>query len=187
MCCDAADKWLRKLNNFSIGEEKIDSIVAFQMTAFEEDCTCKFSFEFFPGAIHRLSVFDFRSEEPLCFVEIWRDQAGEREQLLLVSFDRCPVEKPIAAGGDHDRIDYKRNLGVPYSVGHGANNLRGAKQTGLAFASDSRVADRRYRITRRRCRSLRLGKLPSLLCRGPLPQASLAVYRRRNGRRRRFA
>src|SRR6266487_303775 len=157
MRCDAADKWLRKLNNFSIGEEKIDSIVAFQMTAFEEDCRSKFSFELFPGAIHRLSVFDWRSEEPLCFVEIWRDQAGEREQLLLVRFDRCRVEKRIAASGDHDRIDYKRNLGVAYRVGHGANNLRGAKQTGLDRA-DPEIFNKHFDLlTNHSCASAAVG------------------------------
>ena len=79
MRCDAADEWRRELDNFSSDEKKIGSRVTCQMATFEKDCSSIFSLQLFPGTMHRSPAFDFRSEQSLRFIEIWRNQAGERK------------------------------------------------------------------------------------------------------------
>jgi len=53
--------------------------------------------------------------------------------------------------------------------------------------SRSAVGDRPVTLRRRRCRWPRLGSLPSLLYRGPLPRATLAACRRKSDHRHRCA
>src|SRR6266568_6653415 len=111
--------------------------------------------------MHRLAIIDFYSEQPLCFIEVWCNQPGKWEQLLLISFDRSRLEKGIAAGRYNHGIDHEWNarrklsVDVAYRFRYGRNDLRGAKQAGFHRA-DREISNKHFDLLANNPRANRL-------------------------------
>ncbi len=92
--------------NFPIRiDQQIDRLLAAQMAAFHQKWNPVPRRELSRGSAHLLQCGDAAPQERRDFVEIWRHHRGERENALFIQRNRVRTQQPVAARGDHDRIN----------------------------------------------------------------------------------
>src|SRR4029077_13656147 len=111
--------------------------MAGEMTAFEQDRDAVFFREFLSSNAHGGKIANRLAEQLVRFVEVGRNQSGERKTFFLVKLDRGWAETLRAAGGDEHRIDHERKLPADLTgkidkrSRDRGNNFGGVKQPGL--------------------------------------------------------
>ena len=134
---NAAHERRGELDDAVASKEQVNGLIAGEMTALEQDRHAVFFREFFSSNAHGGKIANRFAEQPGRFVEVGRDQGGERKQFCLVKLDRVGAQKLRAAGRDDHRIDHERNLPVDLAgkidqrSRDRGNNFGGVKQPGL--------------------------------------------------------
>src|SRR5437868_11805201 len=118
-------------------KQHIGRVIAFEMAALQQHGGAILVRERLRCLGHRKCVADFSSDQQPRFVQIRRDKRCEWKSFVLVTVYSCALEKTVASGCNHHRIDYQRNplrkqpLHTCYCFCDGAHGLTGAKQTSL--------------------------------------------------------
>ena len=106
----------------------------------------------------------FPSEQDRGLVEVGRDERGERDEARLHGRDGVGREQGGAAGGDHDRIDDRRDAGSFDEVRDGDDDLGVEQHAGLERLGSEVRGDLRALLgDERRRRSLHAGDAARIL------------------------
>ena len=89
------------------GAKNVDRLASAQMTAFEQNRRPVSAEQFLGRGNHRRPGGNFASKQHGRFIEIRRDDIGQRQKLFLVSAHGVFFQKRIAAARHHDRIDHE--------------------------------------------------------------------------------
>ncbi len=98
----------KMLNAAGVGEH-VDGLTAFKMSALDQ-CGLGAEVEQATRLIFHVRNRTGRGpvEQVGCFMQIGRDEIGERDQLAAHGRDRIGREQHVAAGRHHDRVDHER-------------------------------------------------------------------------------